>query len=746
MKQDERIVSTTGNHNCGGRCLLEVHVRGNRALRISGSKRRFGPEGRQLLPCVRCGSYLKRLYHPDRLKYPLMRVGKRGEGRFERISWNEALDHIAGELRRITETYGPRSRYIHYATGIMGKLAEKEFFRRLLGIYGGGYLNYYNSYSTACTNYATPYTYGTARTGSSRETLKDSKLIILWGHNPAETIFSTGTFSYLKEAKTKGARIIVVDPRRSDTVKALADQWIPLRPTTDNALMDAMLWVMISEKLYDEDFVRRFCLGFDENQMPPGIPPGNSLASYILGESDGIPKTPEWAEAICGVPADRIRSFAREYAGAKPAALIQGYGPQRHALGEQPVRGATVLAAVTGNVGISGGWASGAGTFKRFSLASVPVYNPVTASIPVFLWTEAITRGMSLGPEDGLIGAEKLDSSIKFIANLAGNCLVNQHSDIRRTEVILKDESLCEFILVSEEFLTSSAMYADIVLPSTNFLERIDIAASDTLGEYTIFQNQAVEPEFERRTGYDWIRELADRLGVGDEFSQGKSYEDWARFIVDETRRAEPDFPSYGRFREKGIYYPVYEKPHIAFEEQIRDPEKNPFPTPSGKIEIFSERLYRMNRPDEIPAVPKYLPSWEGPEDELTKKYPLQLIGWHSRRSTHSTFANLDRAHKTEALAVWINPRDAAPRGIVDGDMLRVWNDRGQVELPARITEDIMQGVAAMPQGGWYRPDAKGVDKGPSINTLTRFKPTPLAKGNSQHTILVEITPSETPR
>ena len=238
---------------------------------------------------------------------------------------------------------------------------------------------------------------------------------------------------------------------------------------------------------------------------------------------------------------------------------------------------------MTGNVGISGGWASGAGTFKRFSLASVPVYNPVTASIPVFLWTEAVTRGTSLRSEDGLVGTEKLDSNIKFIASLAGNCLVNQHSDIRRTEAILKDESLCEFILVSEEFLTSSAMYADVLLPSTNFLERIDIAASDTLGEYAIFQNQAVEPQFERRTGYDWIAALAERLGVREEFSRGRGYEDWARFIVDETRRAVPDFPSYERFRKEGIYYPVYEKPHIAFEEQIRDPENNPFPTPRGR-------------------------------------------------------------------------------------------------------------------------------------------------------------------
>lgn len=486
MSLKESIITTSCGHNCGGRCLLRVHVRDGRVIRISTDSTEETSEYVQLRACERGRSYRERLYDPDRLKYPLKRAGKRGEGKFTRISWDEAAAIIAEELKRITDKYGPESRYINYGTGISGLLSEKEFFKRLLSIYGGGYLNYHNSYSSACTKFATPYTFGTSNTGSSRDNWLYSKLIILWGHNPAETIFGTNTTYYLKKAKEKGAKIIVVDPRYSDSAAALADQWIPLLPTTDNALMDAMIYVMIEENLYNKNFTDKYCLGFDEDHMPQGIPKGNSLKSYILGQCDGIPKTPEWAEEITKVPADTIRSLAREYATIKPAALIQGWGPQRHAYGEQPVRGATVLASITGNVGVLGGWASGCGAYSQIHLASLPYTNQVKTSIPVFTWSEAIEKGR-----------------IKFIASLAGNCLVNQHSDINNTIKILEDESKCEFILVSDEFMTSSAKFADILLPSTNFLERIDIIPAWEYRDYVIFQNKTVEPEYERKTGYD---------------------------------------------------------------------------------------------------------------------------------------------------------------------------------------------------------------------------------------------------
>ena len=738
MAADNNVKLTTCAHNCTARCLLHVHVKNGKVINISGDKSKEKAGYDQLRPCLRGFAHRERLYHPEHLNYPQKRIGARGEGKFERISWDEATDLIASELKRLTEQYGPQSRYVHYCSGINGVLAERNFFRRLLTVYGGGYLNYYNSYSTACTSTATPYTYGTDHTGSSRDNWQHSKLIILWGHNPAETSFGTNSAYYLKAAKQKGAKIIVVDPRYSDSAAALADQWIPLLPTTDNALMDAMIYVMITEKLYDKQFVEKYCLGFDESQMPEGFPAGHSLTSYILGKSDGIAKTPQWAEEITRVPAATIQALAREYATIKPAALIQGWGPQRHAYGEQPVRGATVLAAITGNVGILGGWASGSGHFTRMNLMAIPYENPVKAAIPVFTWAEAVERGTELTSADGLRNVERLDSGIKFLACLAGNALINQHSDINRTKAILQDEKKCEFILVADEFMTASAKFADVLLPSTNFLERVDLVAPED-HEYLIFQNQAVEPQHERRTGYDWMCDVAEKLSVKEEFTQHRSYEGWARHIVDKFRERDGDFPSYEDFSARGIYKQANDGTFVAFKEQVEDFANHPFPTPSGKIEIFSPRLFALNRPGEIPAIPKYIPCWEGPADPLTKKYPLQLIGWHSKRSVHSTMANSQLLADVVPHRLWMNSRDASARGVVDGERVRVFNGRGAVEIVVKVTSRIVPGVVAMPQGAWYTPRADGVDQGGCINTLTKYQPTPLAKGNPQHTNLVQV-------
>lgn len=722
MEQEEKAVITSCAHNCMARCILKVHVRDNRVVRISTDSRNPGDNFAELRACLRGRAYRDRLYNPNRLKFPLKRVGRRGEGNFTRISWDEATTIIAGELQRITKKYGARSRYVNYGSGIIGTLSEKAFFKRLLSVYGGGFLDATNSYSNACVSAATPYTFGSNMTSGSRDNWLHSKLIILWGHNPAETSFGTNTAYYLLKAKENGARIIVVDPRCSDTAAAFADQWIPLLPTTDNALMDAMLYVMITEEIYDKAFVDKYCLGFAENRMPAGIPPHNSLSSYILGLSDGTPKTPAWAEKITRVPAETIVHLAREYATNKPAALIQGWGPQRHAYGEQPVRGAAALAAVTGNIGILGGWAAGSGDYPRIRLASIPYEKANNKNIPVFTWPEAVLAG-----------------ELKFMASLAGNCLINQHADINATKLMLQDESLCEFILVSDEFMTASAKFADILLPSTNFLERTDLASGKGYSDYIVLQSKAVEPEFERRDGYDWMTDVARKLGVETGFTQGKTSLDWVRYIIDKTREDEPSFPTYEELAKTGIYYKSEQKTVIPFREQIEDPAAHPFPTPSGKIELFSPRLYALNNPGEIPALPKYIASWEGPEDPLRKEYPLQLIGWHSKRSTHSTLANSAWLAEAAPHELWINPEDAEARQLKNGERVHVYNQRGRLAVNIKITSRIIPGVVAMPQGAWYDPDEQGVDQGGCINTLTKYHPTPLAKGNPQHTNLVQI-------
>jgi len=740
IEEGVTIIPTSGSNNCGGRCVIKAHVKDGVVIRLTTDEGTEDEASTTLArACVRGRAYRQTYFHPDRLKYPMKRIGKRGEGKFERISWEEAIDTIASETKRIKEKYGPASRYVHYATGVSATIRGNNLVSRLLSL-DGGYLGYYNSYSTAATAIATPYTYGTSNTGNTPDDWVNSKLIILWGHNPAETIFGT-TMYPLRKAKEAGAKIIVVDPRYSDTAISLADEWIPLLPGTDNAVMDAMAYVMITEGLHDQGFLDKYALGFDGEHMPKGISSKESYKSYILGESDGIPKTPEWAEKISKTPANTIINLAREYAKTKPAALIQGWGPQRNAYGEQIVRGATVLAAMTGNIGINGGWASGAGYASRISIPSVPIpENPFEGKIPLFLWTDAIVRGTEMGAKDGVKGVKKLTSNIKMIFNLAGNTLINQHSDHNRTAEILKDENKVEFIVVSDIFMTPSAKFADILLPGDTVFERNNITTPWTYGDFVLYANKVVDPPFECKFEYEWLKEVAEKLGLKDEFTEGnETNEDWTRWIVKGIRENHPDFPSFEEFREKGIYRFKFDKPLVAFKEQIENPENNPFPTPSGKIEIFSQRLYDMKTPKEIPAIPKYISSWEGPEDPLTKKYPLQCIGHHIKRRCHSTHDNNPWGEEVEPQSIWINPIDAENRNIKDGDIVRAFNDRGIVQLPAKVTNRIMPGVTSIPQGAWWTPDENGVDIRGSINTLTTHRPTPLAKGNPQHTNLIEV-------
>lgn len=307
---EEKVVQTCSTFDCGGKCDIRAHVREGVVTRISTRPdNALDPQMPIMRACVRGRAYRKFVYHPDRLKYPMKRVGKRGEGKFERITWDEATTLIANQLKTITQKYGAASRYVHVGTAVSGgTFSGDKMVRRLLNL-TGGYLESYHSVSMGNTAAATPYTYGTAASGSSLDTLLDTKLVILWGHNPTETIFGHSNHFYQK-MKQNGTRFIVVDPRYSDTVSSLADQWIPLLPATDNALMDAMMYVIVTENLHDRDFIQRYTLGFDEDAMPEGVPANESLMAYLSGAKDGVAKTPEWAEKITHVPAQTIRQLA----------------------------------------------------------------------------------------------------------------------------------------------------------------------------------------------------------------------------------------------------------------------------------------------------------------------------------------------------------------------------------------------------------------------------------------------------
>lgn len=743
---DEKMVRVgCPSHNCGGRCLLKVYVKEGVITRIETDDRpNDSIEDPQLRACIRGRGYRPRQNHPDRLKYPMKRIGKRGEGKFERISWDEATDMMAENINRIKDTYGNEALYIPYGTGGYNQICGKWPADRLLHMYGGS-LGYYNSYSWACINQATPTVYGTRVTGNQRQDWVNCKYILMWGWNPSEMRDGTNTEYFLKKAKENGAKLVCIDPRMTMTAVSLADEWVPIRPGTDVALMSAMAYVMITENLYDSEFVKKYCIGFDKTQLPKGLENEESYKDYILGTVDQIPKTPDWAEKITGIPKETIIRIAHDFATTKPAMLYQGYGMQRRAYGEQPVRGGCVLAAITGNVGISGGWASGialqADDGGPFWNVFPTLKNPVKAKIPSFLWSEAVLRGKQMSAEDGLVGVEKLKTDIKLIWAVASNAIINQHGNINRTVEIMKDESKVEFFVVQDNFLTATGLFADLLLPACTQFETWGMEDGWKYGDELILQPQILDTPWETKSDYSICAAVAYKLRIGEEYTEGRNEKEWIEHLINVYKDSRfPDIPSLAEMEESnmGVYSLPVHKPKIAFADFRKDPEKYPLQTESGKIEIFSKQLFEKNNPTEIPAVPKYIQEWESPFGEEAVRFPLQVIGPHYMPRVHSTHDNNDWLSEAFPQRIFINPLDAKHRGIKNGDQVKVYNERGALVLPCRHTKRILPGVISIPQGAWWKPDKNGIDFGGSVNILTSERWTPMAFGNAQHTIMAE--------
>lgn len=453
---------------------------------------------------------------------------------------------------------------------------------------------------------------------------------------------------------------------------------------------------------------------------------------------------------ITGIPAARIVKLAREIGMAKPAYIVQGWGPQRRSNGELASRAIAMLAILTGNIGINGG-----NTGAREGSYSIPfvrmptLTNPVKTSISMFMWTDAILRGTEMtATRDGVRGKDKLDVPIKMVWNYAGNCLVNQHSEINRTHEILQDESKCEMIVVIDNHMTASAKYADILLPDCTASEQMDFCMDASAGNmsYVIFADQAIKPRFESRNIYEMTSEIAKRMGVGEQFTENRTQEEWLRHLYEQSREALPELPTFEEFRAQGIFKKRDPKGHhVAYRNFREDPVANPLTTPSGKIEIYSSQLaelqktWELDEGDVIHPLPVYSPGFEQYGDPLMDKYPLQLTGFHYKSRTHSTYGNVDVLKAACPQELWINPQDAAKRDLKHGDLVRVFNDRGEVRVKVKVTPRIVPGVVGLGEGAWYDPDGNRVDHAGSINVLTTQRPSPLAKGNPSHSNLVEV-------
>lgn len=708
----EKIV-TGCPYDCGGSCPLLAYVEDGKLTRLSPVEEPDSLSNPQLRPCARGLSQVERVYHPERLPYPMKRAGERGEGKFQRISWDEALDTVAGEMRRIKDQYGPQAILNMRGTGNLDGILHRT------GAMADRFFNYFGG-CTVCRGiisfegalFAARTTFGMVPPAPGPQSLLQSKLVIMWGLNPAETIFGTNTNWYLALAKERGTRFVFVDPRFSDSAAALADQWIPLLPGTDTAMLIAMATVLIEERLYDEGYLNKYTHGFQ------------ALGDYCLGVKDGLRKTPAWAERICGVRAETIAGLAREYAASRPADLRGGWAPGRTAFGEQFHRACIALAAMTGNIGIPGG-GPGCWINQNFSqtlgVLNLPVQEkpaPV-CTVNSWRWADAVIKGKAGG----------YPSDIKMIYSIGGDRL-NQGADINKGVEALKK---VEFVVVQDQFLTPMGRFADIVLPVNTQFERDDIQTPHHRGYYLIYNHKVIESLYESKSDLEILTGLAERLGMAG--FNDRSDPEWLETLM---VKAPVNVETLSR---QGVYRFASHAGQIPLQEFIADPARNPLPTPSGRIELFSDALAKKGQAH-LPPVPQYIEEWEGPRHPLATKYPLLLVTTHTRKGVNSTFDNVSWLRELEPHTLWINPGDAGERNITEGGLTRVYNDLGATMIRARLTGRIAPGVVAVNQGAWYRSGENGIERGGSVNVLCKDVVSP-GEAAATNGILVEVARQE---
>jgi len=693
---ETKVIRTACGIVDGVRCGILAHVRNGVLVKVEPAE---FPDPRFRHICARALCSTQLVYHPDRLKYPLKRAGKRGEGKWQRISWDEALDTIASKLTEIRKKNGPES--LAWAIEVMAYI-------RLASALEATMINPIG-FGDAAGPCADEITFGTQYGHLYTMDVKNPGMVVLWGANQAET--RPYYWRRIRDAKEGGAKLVAIDPRFTGSASK-ADQYISIRPGTDAALALGMMNVIFEKGLHDKAFISKHTVGpflvRGDNGLflrERDIAPGDSDNYVIWDTRTKKPRTHEeegtapalegvyhlagvecrpafqlladlakqyplkTASAITEMPAKTIEKLATEYVTRKPVASYRSMGLQRTFHGDLSWRAVTTLAAISGNINLEG-YSEG---YRRFLFDNGTMLygDRFPRPMPILKAYESITDGQPY--------------AIKALW-LAGHNFMNQVPD--NNTVLKKLVPRLEFIVVSDMFMTDSARYADIVLPTCSFFEYLDLLPPlDILSPYVQLQPKIIEPLYDSRPDRDIVNEIGLRMGLPKDFPV--TAEQYVERILSSGH------PSMeGITLEKLKQGPVEVAPYNF----------TGFSTPSGRIEFYSERMKEYGQ--ELPVFMEPIESTRQPQ---AKKYPLSYLSTHTKYGNHSLLANIAWLRELDAEPLLeMSPRDAKARGIVDGDMVVAFNDRGMVKLKVKVHEGIRPGVVNINEGWWHHHFAEG--------------------------------------
>ncbi|NKR29748.1 molybdopterin guanine dinucleotide-containing S/N-oxide reductase [Rhodococcus hoagii] len=675
----------------------------------------------------------------------------RGADEFVAVSWDELTELLARELRRVVDRHGNRAIFGgSYGWASAGRFhhAQSQVHRFLNML--GGYTRSVHTYSLGATGVIMPRVVGThwklfARSTNWDVIAANTDLMVCFGGVPLKNTAVNGggtsehpTRGALDRLRDRGAEVVSISPLRDD-LHGRCD-WIAPVPGTDVPIMLGLAHVLASEGLHDKDFLARYCVGYDR------------FESYLLGVDDGVPKTPEWASALSGVPAEQIRTLARRMAAGRTMLTVT-WSLQRVRYGEQAPWMGVTLAAMLGQIGLpGGGFGHGYGSMNEPGLAPVPYplptlfqgSNPVQDFIPV-----AAIADLLLHPgEEFDFDGRRLTFPDTRLVYWAGGNPFHHHQDLARLRRALARP---DTIVVHEPYWTPMARHADIVVPSTTSLERNDLAC--TRNDPLLVAMHAAAPRYaDARDDYDTFAALAHRLGFGERFTEGRTaqqwiehlYEQWRGFVL--TDPAHVEAPAFDEFWRRGFVRMRTEDGLSLFSDFRDDPERNPLTTSSGRIEIFSADIDGFGY-DDCAGHPRWFEPDEWLGGPRAQRFPLHLIANQPRTRLHG---QLDHGGTSQASKIRgrepirVHPADAADRGLAAGEVVRVFNDRGACLAGVVLDDGVRRGVVQLSTGAWYDPldpsDPNSMCVHGNPNVLTAdVGSSRLAHGCTGQHVLVEV-------